>query len=266
MFAPHRSLLSCTAYLFLSLVCAPAFAETSDKLWPEMREKFFQNREVEEVDFLNVSGPRISENGGQVPITLSMNWPKTNSPIKTLYLLIDANPRKLAATYKISESLHSLELTTRIRMDSDSYIRLVGEDATGKLFMSKTAIDAGGGCGATISAEGLASRYGIGNIKLNASNPPSPGDQSIVAFLIKHPMLSGLQRHAESKEYIPAYYITKTVFTYNNEAIIEANFGASTSENPYLRFKFDPKTDGTLIVRAEDNEGAKFVKEFKLSL
>lgn len=253
-------------YLLISIFHIAAFAETSDKLWPAMKETYFPNQVIENAEFIKVSGPRTSENGGQVPITIQLEQNKASAPIKTLYLLIDENPKQLAATYKLSESISNLEMTTRVRMNSDSFIRLVAEDTNGKFFMAKTSIEAGGGCGGTINTESLTNRSEIGKIKLNVSNAIKPGDQSIIAFMIKHPMLSGLQRNANTNEPIPAYFANKAVFMFDNRRILEADFGVSTSENPYLRFTFDAKTNGTLLVQVEDTAGEKFVQNYGINL
>ena len=57
---------------------------------------------------------------------------------------------------------------------------------------------------------------------------------------------------------LPAFYIQKAAFTYNNEPVMNVDFGVGTSEDPYLRFNFVPSAPGVLSVKAVDNDGKEF--------
>ena len=74
-------------------------------------------------------------------------------------------------------------------------------------------------------------------------------------------MRTGLQRDLVSQGFVPAFYIKNAAFTYNNEPVMNVDFGVGTSEDPYLRFNFIPKAPGVLEVKAEDNEGKTFVHQ-----
>lgn len=250
------------AVLFAGLFFSTtAMAETAEELWQKAQSKYFDSRHIEVSEFMQIAGPRISENGSQVPLIITIDNDKTPSRIEKLYLILDGNPIPLAATYKLGGLLGNLKLETRIRMDKQSNIRIIGETAEGKLYMATTNVEAGGGCGGNVNVEDLALNPDFGRIRLNLSGVP--GGNSHVAFMIKHPMLSGLQHNSKTKEKIPANYISKTVFRFNGELLFEADFGVSTSENPYLRFTFIPKQQGELGVIAEDNFGKKFSHDLK---
>jgi sulfur-oxidizing protein SoxY len=242
------------------LLHTSAWAAPSDTLWSDVKKKYFSDRVIEEAEFLKIIGPRIAENGSQVPLNLVVENDKSPTPIKTLYLLVDGNPVPLAAVYKLTPLVSNLNLNTRIRMDKESYLRIVGETSEGKLYMAKTLIDSSGGCGGTVSSNDELLRTDAGKIKLAVTNPIVKEDSSIIAFVIKHPMLSGLQHVALTKKLKPAFYINKVEFLFNEQLIIEADFGVSTSENPYLRFGFTADIPGNLTVIANDNEGGSFTQ------
>ncbi len=252
----HKGLLAIAAS-FLILASGSAWAEASDKLWPVVREAFFANRPIEEAKFISISGPRRAESGAQVPVTLTVDQ-STGVVIKKIYVIVDANPIQLAATYHLSEMLGNLQLATRIRMETDSFVRAIGETADGKLYMSATTIRAAGGCGGTVDNDEAAIRATAGKIKMNVESPVSFGKATPATFIIKHPMRTGLQRDLVSQGYVPAFYINKATFTFNQKPVMEVDFGVGTSEDPYLRFEFTPSTPGTLEVKATDNEGASF--------
>ena len=256
-----KAFLACCLMLSLQ---GTAWAEASDKLWPVVKEAFFSNRTIEEAQFIQITGPRRAESGAQVPVTLTVDQSQSPSPIKNVYIIVDANPIQLAATYRLTELLGNLQLSTRIRMETDSFVRAIGETADGKLYMSVIPIRAAGGCGGTVDGDDAAIRAAAGKIKLNVETPVKFGEPSHATFIIKHPMFTGLQRDLVSQGFKPAFYINKTIFTYNNQQIMEADFGVGTSEDPYLRFDFVPKAPGMLEVKAEDNEGGKFSQQLEV--
>lgn len=238
-------------------------AEASDKLWPVVKEAFFANRNIEDASFIKISGPKRAESGAQVPITLDVD--QTSGPvIKNVYVIVDANPIQLAATYHLTEFLGNLQLATRIRMETDSYVRAIGETADGKLYMSATTIRAAGGCGGMVENDEAAIRATAGKIKMNVESPVKFGSATPATFIIKHPMRTGLQRDLVSQGFVPAFFINKASFSYNGKPVMDVDFGVGTSEDPYLRFNFIPKETGTFEVKATDNEGKAF--EHKLEV
>ena len=128
----------------------PAFAESDPKLWPVMKEAFFEKRAMTEVDFMKIEAPRRAESGAQVPVTYKIDQKSANGvKIVKLYSFVDANPIPLTATYHLTDALGDFELSTRIRFETDAFVRLVGEDASGKLYLASREIRAAGGCGGT---------------------------------------------------------------------------------------------------------------------
>ncbi|MFM8392275.1 MAG: quinoprotein dehydrogenase-associated SoxYZ-like carrier, partial [Methylophilaceae bacterium] len=197
--------------------------------------------------------------GAQVPIEIRVDQSQTGgNPIKNLYLLVDANPIPLASTYHLTDKLGNFKLSTRIRMEMDSYIRAVGETADGKLVMGSVEVRAAGGCGGMIDADEKEIRASAGKIKMNVEAPAKAGEAGTVTFIIKHPMRTGLQRDLVSQGFIPAFYINKANFSFNNEPVLSVDVNVGTSEDPYMRFEFLPSGSGIVKVEATDNEGKAF--------
>lgn len=94
-------------------------------------------------DKVNLKVPAIAENGAAVPITVST---KISNP-KTMSVIIDGNPRPLAAAWEIPEGTLP-EFSTRIKMRKTSNVTLIVEDKDGKLYsMTKQVKVTVGGCG-----------------------------------------------------------------------------------------------------------------------
>ena len=254
--------------LAVSLLMSISFtaqAEADPKLWPVVKEAFFAKRDIQEVEFLKIDAPRRAESGAQVPVTFSYDKAAANGvDIKKIYVLIDANPIQLASTYHLTDMLGDFQLATRVRFETDSFIRLVGESADGKLYMVKREIRAAGGCGGTVDGDDAAIRSAAGKIKLKVEEPVKIGSVTATVFNIRHPMRTGLQRDLVSQGFVPAFYINKATFTYNGKTVMTVDVGVGTSEDPYMKFNFIPDAAGKLEVLATDNEGKTFTQEVEV--
>lgn len=255
-----RGYAHCITLLGLSLAYSSSvWAEASDKLWPALQESFFAGKTITPAPFIKLEGPRRAESGAQVPITLTIDKkPGEPDAIKKVYVIVDANPIPLAAIYHFTELSGKPQLSTRIRMETDSYIHAIGETEDGRLFMTDIVIRAAGGCGGLVDGDDTAIRAAAGKIKMNVEPAPHAGEPAVASFHIKHPMFTGLQRDLASGGYKPAFYIQKVAFTHNNKPVMHADFAVGVSEDPYLRFNYLPDGPGKLEVKADDNEGKSF--------
>ena len=238
---------------------ALASAELNEGLWPLLHESFFAGKPIEAAPFIKLEGPGGAENGAQVPITLTIERsPSAPDAITKVTLLVDANPIPLAAVYRFTPLSGKAQISTRIRLETDSYVRAIGETADGKLFMSAIIIHAGGGCAGTVGGDENAIRATAGKIKLNAVPPVRLGEPNAAVFMIKHPMYTGLQRDTATGKNKPAFYISKANFSFNGRLVLQADWGVGTAEDPYLRFFYLPEKSGKLEVQADDSEGRTF--------
>lgn len=242
-----------------------ALAEASDTIWPVLKESFFAGKSIEAVDFIKLEGPKRAESGAQVPVTLTIDKaPGAPDAIKKVYLFVDANPIPLAATYHFTPLSGKAQLATRIRMETDSYVRAVGETADGKLYMTALPIRAAGGCGGPVDGDESAIRAASGKIKMSVEQPVKFGEPNPATIVIKHPMFTGLQRDLVSGGYRPAFYMQKVDFSYNGKPVMHVDFGVGTAEDPYMRFFYQPDAPGTLDVKAIDNEGKEFTHQIEV--
>jgi sulfur-oxidizing protein SoxY len=238
------------------------FAEPNPALWAVMKEAFFEKRPMQEVDFMKVDAPRRAESGAQVPVTYTIdNAAAKGVKIVKLYAFVDANPIPLTATYHLSDALGDFNLSTRIRFETDAFVRLVGEDASGKLYLASREIRAAGGCGGTVDGDEAQIRASAGKIKFKVEDPVKMGAATATTFNIKHPMRTGLQRELVSQGFVPAFYINKAAFNYNGKPLLTVDVGVGTAEDPYFKFNFVPAAPGKLEVVATDNEGKAFTQQ-----
>lgn len=99
---------------------------------------------------IRISAPTVAENGGSVPVTVSVDWPMTpDDHIEALYMYVFHNPTPLVSEYHLTPANGEAYFSERIKMAKTDHIRVVAKTNKGKLMAAvprevKVTI---GGCG-----------------------------------------------------------------------------------------------------------------------
>lgn len=76
-----------------------------------------------------------------------------------------------------------------------------------------------------------------------------------VKALISHPMETGLRKDKASGKTIEAHYIQELTVTLGDKTLVNANWGASVSKNPYTSFRYKGSAGDKLKLTWKDNKG-----------
>jgi len=83
------------------------------------------------------------------------------------------------------------------------------------------------------------------------------GGTTTLKALITHPMETGLRKDKKTGKKIPAHFIQKLVVKHNGKSVLDADWGAAISANPYLSMKFNGAAAGDSVkITWNDNTGA----------
>ncbi|MDT0617751.1 thiosulfate oxidation carrier complex protein SoxZ [Salinisphaera sp. P385] len=81
------------------------------------------------------------------------------------------------------------------------------------------------------------------------------GDNTEVKVLMQHPMETGLRKDDQGNP-IPAHFITNVTATVGDRTVMESQWGAAVSQNPFLSFRFQGAEKGDkLKIAWKDNQG-----------
>ena len=133
--------------LVLSLA-APVWADGEDESrWNALREMLFQDRPIHDgADILALDAPYRAHDASVVPISIEPAFPQTEERhIKTVTLLIDENPLPVAGRFHFTPASGRAALSTRVRVNAYTNIRVIAETNDGKLYMTKRYVKAAGG-------------------------------------------------------------------------------------------------------------------------
>lgn len=253
---PHYLVvINLVSLLFLSL---PSYAEnrSHSEVWQQLKSDYFSDRHIEENadNVLSLEVPERIEDAAVMPITIKSVSAQTETRyIKTVHLIVDNNPQPYSAAFHLSSFLGPLFISTRIRMDSYSNVRVIAEMNDDSLYMVEKFVIASGGCSAPASKDSQAALDMLGKIKIRMRKPIVDQETS-VQVIVNHPNANGMQMNPNTGDYIPAFYITDFMISYNNEVLLRAETGFTLSEMPSIRFNFIPKTKGSLKVKISDSD------------
>jgi sulfur-oxidizing protein SoxZ len=82
------------------------------------------------------------------------------------------------------------------------------------------------------------------------------GGTTTVKALITHPMETGMRKDKKTGKKIPAHFIQEVKCEHNGKTVVNAQWGAAVSKNPYLSFAFTgAKAGDTVKLSWMDNKG-----------
>ncbi|WP_201747191.1 quinoprotein dehydrogenase-associated SoxYZ-like carrier [Glaciimonas sp. PCH181] len=245
--------------LSLTLAIQPVLAEVSDTYWGTLQNTYYPGKKIASGAFIQLTAPSRADSGAQVPFAFSIDYPMTAEKyIKSVSVFVDANPVPLAAIFHFNPSSGKAEISTRIRLESDSLVRVVAEANDGQLYMRTIPVRAEGGCGGAVGGDEAVAKAAAGKMKLALEKPLKIGSFSHVKLLIKHPMFTGLQRDLVTQGFRPAFFINSVEAKYNGKTVMQAATFIGISEDPNIQFGFIPDKPGTLELIIKDNEGGTF--------
>jgi len=91
------------------------------------------------------------------------------------------------------------------------------------------------------------------------------GGEAKVKCLISHPMETGLRKDKKSGKLIPPHFIQEVVCEHSGKPVMNAQWNATISKNPFLSFAFTGAKAGDMIkISWVDNTGKSDSTEAKM--
>ena len=227
--------------------------QPSEETWNSIRGDIFKNRPILDGSGLVVlDAPRRAEDSAIVPIGMRVNFADGDKrTLQSLTLVIDENPAPVAGTFTIGPRSGVTSISTRIRVNSYSYVRVVAELSDGQLYGVKAYVKASGGCSAPASSNSDATKAMLGQMKFRAFRPESdtlPEAQ----IMLRHPQNSGLQMDQLTRLYVPPFFIENLRIWQGDDLVVAMDGGIAISEDPNIRFNYKPNGAAGFRVEAID--------------
>lgn len=239
--------------------------QPSEETWNSIKGDIFKDRPIlDGSGLVMLDAPRRAEDAAIVPIGMRVNLGDGDKrTLKSLTLVIDENPAPVAGTFTIGPHAGVTSISTRVRVNSYSYVRLIAELSDGKLYGVKTFVKASGGCSAPAASNSDATKSMIGQMKFRAF-PQQAGAAPEAQIMVRHPQNSGLQMDQLTRLYIPPFFIGDLKIWQGDELMVEMDGGIAISEDPNIRFNYKPNGAHNFRVEATDTSKHIFKNEWSV--
>lgn len=254
------------AILALALSAAPALAAgEADDPWPDLRDALFGERPIAEgAGVVSLEAPYRAYDAAIVPVTIAAEIPQTAERyIKTLTLIVDKNPAPVAAVFNLTPEMGTATISTRIRVNEYTNVRVIAETSDGALHMAGKFVKAAGGCSAPALKDMAAAEARIGKMKLKQSRPGAPAQPQEVQLLVSHPNYTGFQMNQLTRHYIPAHFVQDIKVSYAGRTLMAVEGAISLSEDPSIHFSYLPRVGSEeMSVEVRDTEGEVYTRSW----
>ncbi len=261
--------LAAAAAFALTLCAAPVLAAgDDDDPWPDLRATLFGERPIAEgVGVVSLETPYRAYDAAIVPVTIAAEIPQTSERyIKTLTLIVDKNPAPVAAIFNLTPEMGTATISTRIRVNEYTNVRVIAETSDGALHMAEKFVKAAGGCSAPALKDMAAAEARIGKMKLKQSRAGKREQPREVQLLVSHPNYTGFQMNQLTRHYIPAHFVQDIKVSYAGQTLMTVEGAISLSEDPSIHFSFLPRAGSDeLSVEVRDTDGAVFTRRWPVS-
>jgi sulfur-oxidizing protein SoxY len=243
--------------------------EPSEETWLTLQPEIFGDAELNEgAGVLALETPARAEDAALVPVTVRTKLAADDSRHLTgLTVVIDENPAPVAARFVIGNTAGLAMISTRVRVDSYSYIHAIAQLSDGKLYVVKNFVKASGGCSAPAIKNADAAEAQLGQLKLRQFNRVGTDVEADLAeaqIQVRHPNYSGMQMDQISRLYIPANFVSDLKMFRDSDLLFSMDGGISMSENPNVRFGYSRRGAHTLRVEVRDSSGRSFARSWPL--
>ena len=256
-FALRAALAAGAVAMATAVVAAPV--APADESWPGLKRDLFQDREIaDNAAFVVLDAPLKAEDAALVPVTMAVRQPQGDARrVVRMSLVVDENPVPLAGTFTLGDKGGVVQISTRVRLNANTYVHLVAELSDGSLVEAKRYVQAAGGCSAPSAKTSDAISSTLGQLKFSLLPNLVRGHREAVV-MIRHPNFTGMQMDEGTHDYTPARFVDHFAVYQNDDLVFSVDGGISISEDPNFRFAFSAEPSRTLRVEASDITGARF--------
>jgi sulfur-oxidizing protein SoxY len=243
---------------------AAAPTQPSEDTWNSIKDDIFKGRPIlDGSGLVALEAPKRAEDAAIVPITMSVDLPPDDKrSLRILTLVIDENPAPVAGTFTIGPHSGVTKISTRVRVNTYSYVRAVAELSDGKLYGVKSYVKASGGCSAPAASNGDAAKSALGQMKFRAF-PPVAGALPEAQIMLRHPQNSGLQMDQLTRLYVPPFFVETLEVWQGDDLMLALDGGIAISEDPNLRFNYRPNGSENFRVKGFDTSKNVFKGEWE---
>jgi sulfur-oxidizing protein SoxY len=237
--------------------------------WDGIKSEVYGSRAIlEGHSVIKLQAPYRPDDVMSVPIAADVHLPK-GQQIKSVSFIVDENPSPVAAVFTLGDGRDHAWLSTNIRLNQQSDVRVVVESTSGELFMVEQLVKFAGGqasCSAPPqgSPEEIAANMGKMDLALLGPRATSSKAVQRARYELNHPNHTGMVLDKITLFYIPLLMVEHIEVKQGDDTVLTMAGSITLNQNP--KFEFDYVTNGAseLTITARDTGGATWQKSFPI--
>jgi sulfur-oxidizing protein SoxY len=223
--------------------------QPSEETWNSIKGDIFKNRPIlDGAGLVVLDAPRRAEDSAIVPVGMRVDFAADDKrTLKSFTLVIDENPAPVAGAFTFGPHSGVTSLSTRVRVNSYSYVRLVAELSDGQLYGVKAFVKAS-----------MLGQMKFRTFRTEAAALPEG------QLMLRHPQNSGLQMDQLTRLYIPPFFIENLKIWQGDDLVLAMDGGIAISEDPNIRFNYRPNGAAKFRAEAVDTSRKMFREEWSI--
>lgn len=258
---------------FISAVACLAIAASAPVLasepWPGIHAEAFGGRTIADGHgIVKLTAPYRPDDVRSVPLVADVSLGDGRT-IKSVSFVVDMNPSPVAAVFRLGEGRSKARLSTNIRLDQQSDVRIIVETNDGGLYMAEQLVKFAGGqasCSAPPVGDPAEIAASMGKMDFAGVGQRPNGSHQVAAaqYALSHPNHTGMVLDPISLLYIPLLMVDRIEARQGDELVFEMTGSITVAQNP--RVEFDYVTNGAteMTITARDTSGATWTRAFPI--
>lgn len=265
-----RSTLRMLSGLAVALAsCVAALPAGASETWPGIHAEAFDGRTIADGrGIVKLTAPYRPDDVRSVPLEAQVTVPDGRT-IKSVSFVVDMNPSPVAAVFRLGEGRTQARLSTNIRLDQQSDVRVVVETSDGALYMAEQLVKFAGGqasCSAPPVGDPAEIAASMGRMDFAAVGAQPKGSHQTAGarYVLSHPNHTGMVLDPISLLYIPLLMVDRIEARQGDALVFEMTGSITLAQDP--RVEFDYVTNGAteMTITAHDTSGGTWTRAFPI--
>lgn len=257
------------AILAAVLTAAAATPGQTSESWPGIHAEAFGARAIQDgTGIVKLTAPYRPDDVRSVPLTADITL-SDGRTIRSVSFVVDENPSPVAAVFTLGEDRNRAHITTNIRLDQQSDVRVVVEASDGALYMAEQLVKFAGGqasCSAPPVGDPDEIVANMGKMILTpVGAAPNGSRQTAHAhYELNHPNHTGMVLDQITLHYVPLLMVSRIEARQGDALVFEMQGSITLAQNPVVEFDYVTNGTNEIVVTAEDTSGTTWTQRFPI--
>ena len=235
--------------------------------WDGVRAEIYGSKAIHQgLGVVTLKAPYRPEDVRSVPLVAEAQFTDGRT-IKTVSFIVDENPSPVAAKFKLGEGRDRVAITTQIRLNQQSDVRIIVEASDGQLYMVEQLVKFAGGqasCSAPPMGDPAEIIANMGKMNFAAVGEKATASKAIqrAKFELNHPNHTGMVLDQITLLYVPLLMVESIEARHGDEVVFEMEGSITLGQNPKVEFDYVTNGAEEMVMTARDSSGATWEKRF----